>query len=63
MLNTANWDIRKILFDRHIKQYDLASVLGISASTIGIWMRKPLTEEHRQQILNGIEKLTMTRKE
>ena len=58
ILELENMEIRKLLFDKGIRHYILADAIGIAPCTLGIWLRRPLSQEHRERIMYAIEKLT-----
>lgn len=50
----ANPDIREQLFRDNITFFQLGAWVGVSPSTVGAWLRKPLSEERRRRIEDAI---------
>lgn len=51
-------DVRAMLRQKRIYQWELAAALGISEFTLVRWLRNgPLSEERAKAIQNGIERL------
>lgn len=52
-----NSDIRKMINDAGLKQWQVAETAGISHGTLCIWLRSDLSEYRRTTILNAIERI------
>ena len=50
----ANLDVREQLFRENITFFQLGAWVGVSPSTVGAWLRKPLSEERRRRIVDAI---------
>lgn len=56
-----NQDIKRMIQEANLFQWQIAKALGITAGTLTIWLRDdPLPEERRQRILAAIRKLVST---
>lgn len=53
-----NGDIKEAMRKSGIRQWQVASEIGISEATIVRWMRKELSQEQRKAILSAIEALS-----
>lgn len=49
--------VKKLIGENGLRQWKLADAIGVSEATLCVWLRKPLTEERYNLLLNGIEKL------
>ncbi len=54
----ANSIIRDALEAADIKYWELASQIGISPSTLTVWLRRELPQERKQTIMRAITELT-----
>lgn len=52
-----NEEIKKIIKKTRFKQYEIATVIGISEATLCRWFRKELPAEQKEKIMNAIERL------
>lgn len=52
-------DVKKLLRNRRICQWQLALELGISESTMLRWLRGSLSKEHETAILEAVERITL----
>lgn len=52
-----NNDIKKIIQQSRIMQYEIATQIGISEYTFCKWFRKKLTAEQKEKILAAIAKI------
>ena len=50
-----NDDIRRLISDSRVKQYEIADYMGISEGAFSRLLRKPLEEDTRAQIAKAIE--------
>lgn len=50
-------EVRELLRQKRIYQWELAAALGISEFTLVRWLRSPLNEERSTAIQRGIEQL------
>lgn len=53
-----NTDIRALLRQKRVKQWQVAMELGISEITLSRWLRFPLSVEKRDMILNAAQRIT-----
>lgn len=53
-----NTDIRALLRQKRVKQWQVAMELGISEITLSHWLRFPLSVEKRDMILNAAQRIT-----
>ena len=53
----CNKNIRKTVKEYGLKYWQLAKEIGISASTLCVWMRDELEGERLEQVEKAIEKL------
>lgn len=51
-------DIKMLLRNKHILQWQLALELNISESTLVRWLRAPLSREHETAILESIDRIS-----
>ena len=58
-----NAEIRKRIEDAELKYWQVAYEVGVSESTLCIWLRKPLTGERKARIDAAISSLIAQRKE
>lgn len=52
-----NQEIRQLIKNSRILQYEIAAQVGVSEYTLCKWFRKPLTDEQQGKILAAIEKI------
>ena len=52
-----NNDIKKIIQQNRIMQYEIAEQMGISEYTLCKWFRKKLTAEQKEKILTAIAEI------
>ena len=52
-----NIELRKLINDKRIKFYEIASEIGIAPTTFTIWMRDELTEDKKKKVMNAIDSL------
>ena len=52
-----NIELRKLINDKRIKFYEIASEIGIAPTTFTIWMRDELTEDNKKKVMNAIDSL------
>ena len=57
-----NDDIRKILKEKRVTQWETAAELGVSDMTLQRWLRFELPEEKKEMILKAIDKIVAERK-
>ena len=53
----ANIEIRKQIKEAGLKHWEVADVVGVSDSTLCVWLRKPLTGERLKRVNAAIEEL------
>ena len=54
----ANQSIRDLFKERGVTHWQVADELGISPSTMSIWLRRELEDDKRQMIETAVESLT-----
>lgn len=54
----ANEEIKKLIKKHRLFRYEVAEAMGISEGYLSTLLRKPLTEEVEQKVLEAINKLT-----
>lgn len=54
----ANEDIKNLIRKHRLFRYEVAGAMGISEGYLSTLLRSPLTEEHRKQIIEAVNKLT-----
>lgn len=52
-----NLEIREMIKKNRLKHYEVADEVGISETRFSVWLRKPLSEEREERIINAILKL------
>jgi hypothetical protein len=52
-----NLKIRQKMLINNIKGYELAEVIGISYSTMSVWLRTELNDERRKRVEKALEQL------
>ena len=57
----ANPDVREQLFRENITFFQLGAWIGVSPSTVGLWLSKPLTPARRQKIDDAISAMKLQR--
>ena len=53
-----NPEIREKIDDARLRHWEIADAIGITSSTMSVWLRTPLTPERRARIEAAIDKLT-----
>lgn len=54
-----NSEIKRIIKEANVYQWQIAKVLGVTAGTLTIWLRdNPLPDDRKRRIIEAIEKLT-----
>jgi hypothetical protein len=56
-LNLANLDIRKEISESKLRQWMIAEELKVSEFTFCKWLRRELTIDKKQEIINAINSL------
>ena len=51
-----NIELRKLINDKRIKFYEIASEIGIAPTTFTIWMRDELTEDKKKKVMERQKK-------
>ena len=54
----ANQEIKNLIKKHRLFRYEVAEAMGISEGYLSTLLRKPLTEEVEQKVLEAINKLT-----
>lgn len=54
----ANMEIRAAMQEAGLYQWEVAFALGISEMTLARWLRTPMTEKQKEQVLAAIAQLT-----
>lgn len=53
----ANQDIRDQISKNRLLYWEVAEEVGISPSSLSVWLRKPLNEEQKVRMKNAINRL------
>ena len=53
----SNKEIRDTIFRNRLKYWQLADEIGISASSLAVWLRHELTGERLERVTAALEKL------
>lgn len=56
MKQKANKVIRKMFKDKGVFQWEVAESLGVSEVTLIRWLRTPLTDEKKENVIKAINK-------
>ncbi|EJQ43546.1 hypothetical protein IEQ_04874 [Bacillus cereus BAG6X1-2] len=51
----ANRDVREAIVEAEVKYWQVGEVIGISANTFTVWLRKELTKEKKEMVFQAIE--------
>lgn len=54
----ANQEIKNLIKTHRLFRYEIADAMGISDGYLSTLLRKPLTEEMKQKVLEAIKKIT-----
>lgn len=54
----ANQEIKNLIKKHRLFRYEVAEAMGISEGYLSTLLRKPLTEDMEQKVLEAINKLT-----
>ena len=54
----ANQEVKNLIKKYRLFRYEVAEAMGISEGYLSTLLRKPLTEEMEQKVLEAINKLT-----
>ena len=55
--NTANADIRKVLFEKGIYHYEAAEACGVTVYTFSHWLQTEMKPEKKRKVLEAIQKI------
>lgn len=58
----ANQDIRNLIFQNRLKNWEVAQVVGISDGRFSVWLRTPLREDRKERVERAIDELLEERK-
>ena len=53
-----NTDIRNMIRERGLTNYEVANALGVNSGTFNHWLQKEFTQEQRERTLAAIESIT-----
>ncbi|MCI3028550.1 hypothetical protein LMF32_05475 [Desemzia sp. C1] len=56
MKKRANQEIRTLMKEKGVYQWEVALKMGVTDVSFSRWLRVPLTEEKRQMVVKAIEK-------
>lgn len=59
-LTYQNQDLRDSIYEAHLRNWQVASQVGITDSTFSKWLRTPLTDERRRRVEKAIAELTQS---
>lgn len=54
----ANAEIKQTIKRNRLFQYEVAAEIGISEYTLCVWLRRELTQERKQLVVDAIQRLT-----
>ena len=54
----ANEDLKQLIKKHRLFRYEIADAMGISEGYLATILRKPLSEEQKQKVLEAITKLS-----
>lgn len=54
----ANEQIRSEIANARLRMWEVAERVGISSSQFSVWLRTPLSSDHRQRVEKAISQLT-----
>ncbi|GEK06740.1 hypothetical protein [Schleiferilactobacillus harbinensis] len=57
-MQKANDDIRAMIAQHRLRQWEVADVVGISDSRFTVWLRTPLNDDRKKRVLAAIKQLT-----
>lgn len=57
-MGKANEEIRVLIKEKGVYQWEVAEALGVSEATLIRWLRIPLNEAKKKELMAGIEKAT-----
>lgn len=58
-----NSKIRNEIYDHHLRYWQVAAEIGISNSSLSVWLRTPLSDERRKRVEKAIDELTQSIKQ
>lgn len=61
MKRKANREVRQVMKDKRVYQWEVAEVLGVHESTIIRWMRTKLPEDRKNDILEAVTAVVAAR--
>lgn len=53
----ANKSIREVIYNEHLKNWQVANAVGIYPSTLSVWLRTELNEERRERVEKALKQL------
>lgn len=53
----ANNDIRAMIIQSRLKNWEVANRIGIADTTFSVWLRTPLSEQKKERVLTAIYEL------
>ena len=53
----ANMEIRLLLTNNRLKNWEVANKMGIADTTLSRWLRTPLSDERKERVLTAIDEL------
>lgn len=54
----ANDDIRAMIAQHRLRQWEVAEVVGISDSRFTVWLRTSLNDDRKKRVMAAIKQLT-----
>ncbi len=54
----ANEEIKNLIKKHRLFRYEIAEVMGVSEGYLSTILRKPLSDDHKKQIIEAIKKIT-----
>lgn len=53
----ANSEIRLMIIQSRLKNWEVANKIGIADTTLSVWLRTPLNDERKKRVLEAVEEL------
>lgn len=59
----ANQEIRDLIYQSCLKNWEVADAVGISDGRFSVWLRTPLNDVRKERVVKAISDLTKKRQE
>lgn len=57
----ANQKIRELMYQEHLKNWQVANAIGIYPSTLSVWLRTELSDERKERVEKALSKLIQSK--